>query len=137
MSRRSRFEDVDLKHLEFIQSNIARMGTNSFLLKGWSVTLVAAILALSLRAPNGYFVLIALLPGLSFWGLDAFYLAQEKQFRNLYEDTVEGKVEAFALSPPEYQVSIIGWLGALKSRSVIPLHITIVVAVVLISLFIT
>jgi hypothetical protein len=35
------FEESELKHLEFIQGVIARLANNSFLLKGWSVTLVA------------------------------------------------------------------------------------------------
>ena len=32
------------KHLEFVQSAINRMASNSFLLKAWSVTLVGALL---------------------------------------------------------------------------------------------
>ena len=36
-----------LKHLEMIQGIINRMASNSFALKGWSVTLVAGIFALS------------------------------------------------------------------------------------------
>lgn len=42
--------DADrIKHLEFIQAVITRMGTNSFLVKGWALTLAAAFLALSMR----------------------------------------------------------------------------------------
>ena len=43
--------DKKLKHLEFVQNVITRMNTNSFLIKGWSVTLVAAIFALSAETP--------------------------------------------------------------------------------------
>lgn len=39
-------EDL-LKHLEFIQYIINRMAKNSFLLKGWTVTIVAAFFALA------------------------------------------------------------------------------------------
>jgi len=35
-----------LKHLEFIQQAINRMASNLFLLKGWTVTLIAAMFAL-------------------------------------------------------------------------------------------
>ena len=38
---------MKLKHLEFIQGIITRMANNSFMLKGWAVTLVAGIFALS------------------------------------------------------------------------------------------
>ena len=36
-----------MKHLELIQEVIKRMANNSFLLKGWTVTLVTGILALA------------------------------------------------------------------------------------------
>jgi hypothetical protein len=78
----SSFDEAVQKHLEFIQNNIARMAQNAFLLKAWSVTLVAAIIALTPREPSVYFVLIALLPALAFcWGPDGFYLGQERLFR--------------------------------------------------------
>jgi len=73
------------KHLEFIQSVIARMGTNSFLVKGWSVTLVAALFALAAKDSNPEFVFIAFLPCVLFWLLDVYYLQQEKLFRDLYD----------------------------------------------------
>jgi hypothetical protein len=49
-----------IAHLGFIQGIITRMGLNSFLLKGWSVTLVAAIVALSTKQADRRFVLLAL-----------------------------------------------------------------------------
>lgn len=135
MIRRSEFTEADLKYLEFIQNNISRMSNNSFLLKGWSVTLVAAILALNFRMSSMFFILIALLPGLSFWGLDAFYLALEKKFRDLHKEAVEGNVEIFNLSTPGEKVSLKDWLKALISRSTFWFHVVIVVAVVAIALF--
>ena len=36
-----------LRHLEMIQNIISRMANNSFLLKGWTVTLVAGIFTIS------------------------------------------------------------------------------------------
>ncbi|WP_373482985.1 hypothetical protein [Acetobacterium sp.] len=40
------------KHLEMIQSVISRMAGNSFTLKGWAVTLIAGIFALSETVNN-------------------------------------------------------------------------------------
>ena len=37
------------KHLEFIQTTINRIAGNCFLLKGWAITLVAALFALSAK----------------------------------------------------------------------------------------
>lgn len=135
MARRLDFTEADLKYLEFIQNNISRMSNNSFLLKGWSVTLVAAILALSLRASSVLFILIALLPGLSFWGLDAFYLALEKKFRDLHKEAVEGKVKIFNLAAPGEKVGFRDWLKALLSRSTFWFHVVIVIAVCAIAIF--
>ena len=73
-----------IKHLELIQSIINRMSNNSFLIKGWCVTLVAAILALANKDINRGFVMIVFLPILLFWLLDGYFLNQEKRFRNLY-----------------------------------------------------
>ena len=50
-----------LKHLEFIQTVINRMAGNCFLLKGWAITLVAALFALSAKDTNHNYFLIAYL----------------------------------------------------------------------------
>lgn len=77
--------DAKLKHLEFVQSVIDRMARNSFLLKGWSVTLVSAIFALALKEGSAAFVPIAFLPVSVFWFLDAYFLRQERMYRKLYD----------------------------------------------------
>lgn len=82
-----------LKHLEMIQGIINRMASNSFMLKGWAVTLVAGVFALASRDVDKIYFLIAYIPILVFWGLDAFYLMQERLYRLLY-DVVRRKEEA-------------------------------------------
>lgn len=79
-------------HLGFIQGVINRMGLNSFLAKGWTATMTAAIFTLSDRGNDQRFILIALFPVAVFWVLDAYYLHQEKLYRKLYEKVAEGKV---------------------------------------------
>ena len=74
-----------MKHLEMIQGVINRMASNSFLLKGWAVTLVAGIFALSSKDADKLYFLIAYIPILVFWGLDAYYLLQERLYRKLYD----------------------------------------------------
>ena len=78
-------DERKLKHLEFIQGIITRLSTNSFLLKGWSVVLVSALFALSAADSRTVFALIAFVPALVFWGLDGFFLWNEKLYRNLYD----------------------------------------------------
>ena len=76
--------DTKIKHLEMIQGVINRMASNSFMLKGWAVTLVAGIFALSAKDTNKLYFIITYVPILVFWGLDAYYLRQERLFRKLY-----------------------------------------------------
>lgn len=78
--------DNRIKHLEFIQLIITRMNVNSFLLKGWCITIVAAVLALYASNQNTCFIIIGIIPTLVFWFLDAYYLMQERKYRGLYND---------------------------------------------------
>ena len=74
-----------LKHLELVQAVINRMASNSFMLKGWAVTLVAGIFALAGKDTDKLYFLVAYIPVIAFWGVDAYYLLQEKLYRALYD----------------------------------------------------
>ncbi len=77
-----------IQHLQMIQAVISRMSDNSFSVKRWSVTLILGVLV-TVRlgvAPDhwgGKFLVIV--PFIYFWGLDAYYLWQERGYRNLYD----------------------------------------------------
>jgi len=75
-----------MKHLEFVQAVVTRMNTNSFQIKSWSVTILAALLAVYASTKNELFILISLIPTTIFWLLDAYYLMRERKFRGLYND---------------------------------------------------
>ena len=77
--------DSKIKHLEFIQDVISRMASNSFMLKGWGVTLVAAVFALSSKDTDKSYFLVAYIPIFVFWFLDSYYLQQERLYRHLYD----------------------------------------------------
>ncbi|UCC30380.1 MAG: hypothetical protein JSU86_19540 [Phycisphaerales bacterium] len=97
-------EERLVKHLGFIQGVINQMAHNSFLLKGWSVTLVAAIFVLAAKDANERYAILGLLPGLAFWGLDAYYLRQERLFCKLYDAVRKGEVrdDRFAMDTSDY-----------------------------------
>jgi hypothetical protein len=74
------------KEIDLIQDCIKRMASNSFLLKGWAISLVAVVLALSDKNVNPIFLgLAVLVPLISFWYLDSFFLYTEKLYRKMYE----------------------------------------------------
>lgn len=77
--------DKKMKHLEMIQGIISRMANNSFMLKGWAVTLVAGIFVLAGKDIDKLYFLVAYIPVIVFWALDAYYLWQERLYRGLYE----------------------------------------------------
>lgn len=75
-----------IKHLEMIEAIIDRMGKNCFQLKSWSMTLVALVGALNAQGSNKKFMLLAFVPILGFWLLDAFYLQKERRYAQLYKN---------------------------------------------------
>src|SRR6266568_4303355 len=79
-------DDLRLRHLADGQAVIERLSQHSFVIRGWSVTLVSVVFAiLSTRErTQSWPVLIALAPALVFWILDAYYLRQERLYRCLY-----------------------------------------------------
>lgn len=74
-----------IRHLEMIQGVISCMASNSFMLKGWAVTLVAGVFALAAKDTDKLYFLVAYIPVIIFWGLDSYYLLQERLYRSLYE----------------------------------------------------
>lgn len=90
-----------LKHLEFIQNVISRMANNSFLLKGWSLTLIVALFALNKDGLDAKIITIGIFIVFFFWILDAYFLRQERIFRKRY-DTVSKLSEVdidFSMKP--------------------------------------
>ena len=57
-----------IAHLKMVQAVITRMAGNSFLIKGWSVTLVAALFALAAAAYQPAFRVSGLLPNVHVLG---------------------------------------------------------------------
>jgi len=112
------------KHLELIQGIISRMAQVSFIIKGWTVTLVAGLLAFAVNSGSWYYGLLALLPTFVFWGLDAFYLRQERLFRYLYEKVRLGPTESgvplYSIGTQSYSMKVVkSWSRILWAPTVI------------------
>lgn len=127
------------KHLEFIQASIGRMSGNLFLLKGWSVTLIAALFALAAKDTNKAYIVVAYFPLFIFWFLDAYFLAMERRFRSLYEHVRCLKEEDidFSMDTELYKIDPRNqWISALFSRTLFPYYITLALLMILLSRFI-
>ena len=119
-----------LKHLEFIQGVIDRLAGNSFRLKGWAVVLVSALLVLLAREGPVEFAWVGFVPVLVFWGLDGYFLRQERLFRDLY-DHVRALDEAdidFSMGTGAFRRT---WLAAVFSRTLTAFYIALAVPVAL------
>jgi hypothetical protein len=80
-----------IKHMEMIQGVVNRLAGNSFAMKGWSVTLVSALIAIAVDKGDGRFALAGLLPAVLFWILDGYFLWQERLFRQLFNAVRSGQ----------------------------------------------
>ena len=123
-----------LKHLELIQNAINRLANSSFFLKGWTVIFVAAVLGFAAKDSKPMYVWLAMIPAVFFWGLDSFYLTQERRFRRLYDavrDTDESEIDFSMETDPFKQ----NWdrLKAFVSKTLLffYLPILLVIAIVL------
>ncbi|MDO8658713.1 MAG: hypothetical protein Q7K55_08280 [Candidatus Levybacteria bacterium] len=94
------------KHLEFIQNIISRMAGNLFFLRGWTITLIGALLALFSKGNNSnYIIYFLIVLTLVFWILDGYFLSQERLFRDLYNYVRKLKEEEidFSMDISEYK----------------------------------
>lgn len=124
-----------LKHLEFIQNAINRMANNSFIIKGWCITLVVTLIALLEKENiNKDYIPFSFIPLLFFWFLDAFFLKTERQYRRLYTDiSKKGKKEIdFSMDITLYKEC---YVEALFSRTLLPFYLPLI-GIVLVIIFI-
>jgi hypothetical protein len=91
------FEDNRVKHMELIQAVVGRLAGNSFLVKGWALTVSGALIGFALKEDDTWLAAAALVPTIGFWGLDGYFLKAERLFRALYNQVrkKDTQVEAF------------------------------------------
>jgi len=126
--------DAQIEHLKLIQAVVNRLAQDSFVYKGWAVTLVSAIFVLATKDANRWYLLVALLPTLAFWGLDSYYLWQERLFRKLYDHTrtkpsVDWQNDPFSMSTDPCKGQVAGWWQICWSKTIWPLYAALVLVV--------
>jgi len=87
-------EQMNILHKEIglIEGAIERMARNSFLIKGWTLSLIALVVTMtkcSLVIAN----LTVFIAVIGFWWLDSYYLHLERAFRKLYEDRISKRAK--------------------------------------------
>jgi hypothetical protein len=98
------------------------MASNLFLLKGWTVTLIAALFALAAKDAKPVYFLIAYLPPFMFWVLDGYFLSQERRFRALYNHVRQLQEEQIDFSmntEPYKRLPGNQWIEAMFSKTLL------------------
>lgn len=126
-----------LKHLEFLQNVITRMNSNSFLIKGWSITLVSALFALAEKDSSINYVVITYIVIPIFWGLDGYYLSQERQYRDLYNEVIkkDESVIDFSMNASVFNNGKNSWSSIIFSKTIWILYTTIIVITIFVMYF--
>lgn len=125
-------------HLEMIQGVVNRLSHNSFLLKGWSVILVSAMFALAAKDAKVVFIYLAYFPAISFWGLDGYFLHQERLFRALYDHvrSLDEKDVDFSMNTSILKEKVASWSAVTLSKTLVVFHGVILATIILVMCFV-
>ena len=123
-------KDFLFKEIEIIQSIIRRMAFNSFLIKGWTLTLVIASLLINNNFEEKW---LGFIPLVIFWFLDTYYLRQEKLFRKLHNWTKNNRLQTnelfFDTDVEERFGEKVKFCKVLRSKTIAPFYLSIGVLV--------
>lgn len=137
----NKFEDnyeIMMKEIDLIQDIIKRMAHNSFLIKGWTLTLVVASLLLK-NEKILIGAIFALFPLISLWVLDAKYLQTEKKYIELYKKVIRDRKytrkDALTLDISEFNEVVPSLPKIMFSHSLLFLYCSILLLLVSIIFF--
>lgn len=101
-------EEILNKEIDLIQNCINRMAQNSFMIKGWCITIVTALIAFLDKNLNAYILgTIFVVPILAFWYLDSFFLLTERLYKRKYDWVIQNRLKSddneFDLNPNTFK----------------------------------
>jgi len=126
--------DADrVKHLEFVQAVIARHASNAFLIKGWAVTIAAALYGFALDKERPALAAVGVVVVAVFYLLDGYYLRQERLFRCLWDALTSGpeseRPAVFSMRTDDYRHNDYpSWLKVLRARPLCAVYAALAVA---------
>lgn len=92
-------QDVLHKEIDLIQGCISRMSQHSFYLKGWLISLIAVLIAVTDKSEKTEKILIIniflILITCTFWYLNAYFLRLERLYRKLYEWVISNRLKTY------------------------------------------
>jgi len=98
------------------------------MIKGWVITLMAAVFAISASEKDLFigFLNYLILP--AFWILDGFYLSKERQYRELYSNIISKSEDSidFSLDATTYNKGKNTWMSTVFSKTLIVFYFILI-----------
>jgi hypothetical protein len=135
MDSEERIYSENVKHLELIQNTITRVANNSFLIKGWTLTISAALTGLAVNTVSGRLSAVASIAIVAFWMLDTVYLRQERLYRLLFENVRENPLTSnrFDMNVEKYKNSST-FMRAALSRTIVVFYSSLLTVSVIVTI---
>ncbi len=117
-----------IKEIEVVQDIIKRMAFNSFMIKGWAITLIVVVLLFQKATQH---IFLAFIPLISFWFLDAYFLRLERMYRKLYEWIIKNRLKTdeylFDMNPYRFKKEVPGIIRTMFSITLAWFYLSIAV----------
>ncbi|EJB40797.1 hypothetical protein HPHPA5_1701 [Helicobacter pylori Hp A-5] len=118
-------EKILIEELKILQGVINRMAQNSLECKKWTLALAVGILSLKIEAiSNSYGLCVLGVLLACFYLLDAYYLTQERSFREQYRWLIKNRLKTderlFEVFPIHQTCQSTQFLSAMRSFSLFP-----------------
>ena len=120
-----------VEHLKMTQAIINRLANNCVLVKGWSMTIILAVMVLITKheIQSPYFVPV--FPILPIWILDGYFLWQERLFRQVYGEIRVQSDTDFEMNPMKHKNKPkCSWLSAIFSPTLVIFYIVEIVFII-------
>ncbi len=129
-------EEKMIKYLEFIQNIVSRLNSNSFQIKGLSITILSALLAVYSSNNNLKILILAIIPTFLLWLLDSYYLYQERLFRDLFNkisniESNKNEFKHFDLSISDIEKKTDKYLSAVFSKTTFVFYYSIILVLII------
>lgn len=121
--------EIHEKHLDLVQGVINRLAGNGFLIKGWSLTVAVAMIAIIARTGTVALAPTLIIPVLAFWGLDGYFLSRERGFCGLYRRIVQHDEAVPAYSMDIKRIDLHDWWYTCRRMTLIAFHGTVLLMV--------
>ena len=133
------FGDNRIAYLQMIESVVDRMSNKSGNIKGFAVSIVAGVTALSFKDTSPYVLILSFLTVFVFLWLDLYYLSMERKYRHLYKQVCNGKAVDFSLSldlkESEIKEAKATKLQCLASTSICYFYVPLIILMIIILIF--